>query len=278
MSRSVLITGGSSGIGRAAVERFAQDGDRVWFTYRSGQERALATVAELSARGWQVEAFELDQGNWPSHECLFMELPGPVDVLVNNAAVGSKTIDHYLLGAAHQRAAAFLRVNSLGPLWLIQQVLPGMLDRGYGKIINVSSVGGGVGAYPGFDVADGMSKAALAYLTKHLAAQLVHQPVGVFAICPGAVDTPMFEQSTLAPLSATRRRALEDRLPQHRLIQPAEIAELVWWLATRAAAVLHGSVIDASMGLGVHPGLLTGWDGGAAEDDMEVADEGMGAA
>lgn len=281
MSRSVLITGGSSGIGRATVERFAQEGDRVWFTYRTGEQRALATVAELSARGWQVAAFELDQGNWPSHECLLMQLPGPVDVLVNNAAVGSKTIDRLLPGAAHQRAAAFLRINSVGPLWLIQQLLPGMLDRGYGKIINVSSVGGGVSAYPGFDVADGMSKAALAYLTRHLAAELVHQPVGVFAICPGAVQTPMFEESTLAQLPAPRRRELEARLPQHRLIQPAEIAELVWWLATRAAAVLHGSVIDASMGLGVHPGLLTGWDREAAdvaEDGIAAADENRGVA
>ncbi|MGH3937916.1 MAG: SDR family NAD(P)-dependent oxidoreductase [Pseudonocardiaceae bacterium] len=274
MSRSVLITGGSSGIGRAIVERFAQAGDRVWFTYRSGQQRALATELELSARGWEVAGFELDQGNWPSHECLLMQLPGPVDVLVNNAAMGPKTIDRQLPGSAHQQAAAFLRINSVGPLWLIQQFLPGMLDRGYGKIINVSGVGGGVAAYPGLHVADGMSKAAVAYLTKHLAAELVHQPVGVFAICPGVVATPRFEASTLAHLPALRRHELEARLPQGRLIQPTEIAELVWWLTTGAAAVLHGSVIDASMGLGVHPGLLTGLDMGTGD----VSDDDMGAA
>lgn len=150
MSRSVLITGGSSGIGRATVERFARGGDQVWFTYRSGRQRAFAMVEELSARGWGVEAFEFDQGDWPSHECLLRRLPGPVDVLINNAAVGSKTIERQLPGPAHQLAADFLRVNSVGPLWLIQQLLPGMLDRGYGKIINVSSVGGGVAVYPGF--------------------------------------------------------------------------------------------------------------------------------
>jgi len=135
-----------------------------------------------------------------------------------------------------------------------------------------------VSAYPGFHIADGMSKAAVAYLTRHLAAELVHRPVGVFAICPGAVATPMLEESTLAPLPAPRRRELEARLPQGRLIQPAEIAELVWWLATGPAQVLHGAVIDASLGLGVHPGLLTGWDVSTRDDGMEAADDGMGAA
>lgn len=265
--RSVLVTGGSSGIGRATVERFACGGDRVWLTYRSGRQRGLDTVAELSAHGWQVEAFEFDQGTWPSHERLIEALPGPVDVLVNNAAVGSATVERYVPGPAHERAAAFLRINSVGPLWLIQQILPGMLDRGYGKIVNVSSVGGGVAVYPEFHVADGMSKAALAYLTRHLAAELVHQPIGVFAICPGAVETTMLEESTLARLPAPRRRELEARLPRGRLIQPMEIAELVWWLVTEAAQVLHGSVIDASMGLGVHPGLLTSWDAGTAHAD-----------
>ncbi|MGH3913162.1 MAG: SDR family NAD(P)-dependent oxidoreductase [Pseudonocardiaceae bacterium] len=271
MSRNVLITGGSSGIGQATVERFARSGDRVWFTYRSGRQRALATVLELSARGWEVEAFAFDQGNWPSHECLLMRLPGPVDVLVNGATLGSQTIDRQLTGLAHQRAAAFLRVNSLGPLWLIQQLLPGMLDRGYGKIINISGIGGGVDASPGFDVADGMSKAAVAYLTRHLAADLAHQPVGVFAICPGVVARPSAEESALAQLPAPRRHELEARLPWGRSIEPAEIAELVWWLTTEAAAMLHGTVLDASVGLGGHPGLLTGWTVGASADDTGAA-------
>jgi NAD(P)-dependent dehydrogenase (short-subunit alcohol dehydrogenase family) len=79
----------------------------------------------------------------------------------------------------------------------------------------------------------------------------------------------MVAESTLARLSAPQRRDLEARLPQGRLIQPAEIAELVCWLASGPAQVLHGSVIDASMGLGVHPGLLTGWAANAADDPVD---------
>lgn len=255
--RNVLITGGSNGIGRACVRRFADDGDRVWFTYRFGKDRAEELVAELAETGADCAAFEFDQGEWDSHETLVDALPGPVDVLVNNAAVGSATVVDQVPGADHERAAAFLRINSVGPLWLIQRLLPGMLERGYGKVVNIASVGGGVTVFPGFDVADGMSKAALAYLTKHLAAELVHSPVGMFAVNPGAVQTNMLEASTLSALSPAQRVALEARLPRGRLLQPEEIASVVCWLTGEPAVALHGAVIDASMGLGVHPGLLT---------------------
>lgn len=257
MTRTVLVTGGSDGIGRAAVHRFAAAGDRVWFTYRTGRARAEQLVGALTDGGADVAAFPFDQGDWTSHQRLLAELPGPVDVLVNNAAVGSRTVEWHVDGGEAERTAAFLRINSVGPLWLIQQVLPDMLQRG-GVVVNVSSVGGGVAVFPGFHVADGMSKAALAYLTRHLAAELAHERVRVVAVCPGAVDTTMFRASTLSPLADDAREALVERLPGGRVIEAEEIAELVHWLTTPAAAPLHGAVIDASMGLGVHPGLLAG--------------------
>jgi NAD(P)-dependent dehydrogenase (short-subunit alcohol dehydrogenase family) len=268
-TRNVLITGGSAGIGQACVRRFARDGDHVWFTYHSGRERAARLVAELAelsdGRRYAPRAFEFRQGEWPDHVRLVAELPGPVDVLINNAAVGSKTVEHYVPGPGHAQDAAFLQINAVGPLWLSEQLLPGMRERGRGTIVNVASVGGGVAPFPGFRIADGMSKAALAYLTRHLAAELVHDPVDVVAVCPGAVDTPMFEASTLAGLTPSRRSALESALPGGRLIHPEEIAELVWWLTGPGAGLLHGAVIDASMGLGVRPGLL----GGVVEAGVE---------
>lgn len=257
MSRTVLITGGSSGIGRAAVERFARDGDQVWFTYLSGRQRAEAVVRQAKQAGvTDVRAYELDQGDWASHERLYEQLPGPVDVLINNAALGSGTVRTYVPGPVHLQDAALMRVNSVGPLWLIRRLLPEMRERGYGKIVNVASVGGGVTQFPSFDAADGMSKAALTYLTRHLAAELAHSPVDVFAVCPGAVVTAMLEASTLGDLTPDARREFVSQLPKRRLIEPAEIAELVWWLTTDSAQVMHGAIIDASLGLGVHPGLF----------------------
>ncbi|KIF01840.1 oxidoreductase [Streptomyces sp. RSD-27] len=260
MTRSVLVTGGSGGIGRACVERFAREEDwTVWFTYRNGRARAEELVQELALTGRaKVEAFPFAQGEWEDHELLLNRLPGPVDVLVNNAAVGSKTIEHYTEGPGHAKASAFFQINAVGPLWLIEQLLPGMLERGFGKIVNVSSVGGGIFQFPGFHPADGMSKAALTYLPRPLAADLAHTPVDVFALCPGAVDTTMFRASTLDGLSDAERAALSARLPKGRMITSEEIAEQVRWLAGEHSTPLHGAVIDASMGLGVHPGLLTG--------------------
>lgn len=255
MPRTILVTGGSSGIGRAMVQRFSAAGHRVWFTYRSGRERAEALVKSLPEA--DVKAFAFDQGIWESQQALLAALPGPVDVLVNNAGLGSKTVEGYA-SERHMQDAALLQVNAVGPLWLTQALLPGMRERGYGKIINVASVGGGITQFPRFRLADGMSKAALAFMTRQLAAETAQEPIDVFAICPGAVETSMFEASTLAPLSPTEREAFVAGLPKGRLIQPEEIADLALFLLRDEARVLHGAVLDASLGLGVHPGLITG--------------------
>jgi NAD(P)-dependent dehydrogenase (short-subunit alcohol dehydrogenase family) len=253
MTRSVLITGGSSGIGAAMVREYAAAGYRVWFTYHRGRERAealLATLGEAEAR-----AFPLDLGDRESHAALVAGLPGPVDVLVSNAGLGSRTVEAVAADPLAQDEA-LLRVNALGPLWLIRELLPGMRSRGTGKIVLVSSVGGGIAAFPGFHIADGMSKAAVAYLGRHLQGQMNREPVDVFTLCPGATETPMFEASTLAGLEPRARAALVDALPGGRLIAPEEIARLAVWLCTDGARPLRGAVIDASLGLGADPGLL----------------------
>lgn len=245
----MLVTGGSSGIGAAMVRRFVEEGDRVSFTYRSGRERADALVASLPAG--RAAAFPLDVGDWDSLQALLRALPGPVDVLVNNAGLGSKTVEAYA-PERHRQDQALLQVNAVGPLWLTQAIVPGMRERGRGKVVNIASVGGGITQFPGFRLADGMSKAALAFMTKQIAAELVHDGVEVFAICPGATETAMFEASTLGPLGAARD-AFVRGLPKGRLIQPEEIAALAVFLCRDEAVVLHGAVLDASLGLGVDP-------------------------
>src|SRR5262249_32751938 len=178
--RKVLVTGGSNGIGRETVRAFARGGSAVWFTYHTGADRAKLLVGELAAEGVESAAVEVHPGDGDRPQQLLSALPGPVDILVNNAAAGSKTIDKYHTGPGHERAAAMLRINSLGPLWLTQQLVPGMLARGFGKVVNVASVGGGVATFPDFDPADGMSKAALVQMSRQLAVELAHAPVDVF--------------------------------------------------------------------------------------------------
>ncbi len=128
----------------------------------------------------------------------------------------------------HEQDAALIQVNAIGTLWLNNLLYPSMVERGSGKIIFISSVGGGTTQIPGFRHADGMSKAAIAFLTKILAADLAEK----------------------------EREAFIDSLPKNRLIDPKEIAEVALFLASSAGRVLHGAVLDASLGLGVNPELI----------------------
>jgi len=254
MTRTILITGGSSGIGSAMVREFASRGYHVWFTYHTGRERSEQLIKEFGNE--TIQAFHLEQGNRASHRRLLEQLPGPVDILINNAGLGSKTVEQVSLDV-HEQDREIMMVNSVGPVWLIRDIMPTMQSRGYGKIILVSSVGGGVAEFAGFHWSDCMSNAALAYLGKHIQAECAREPIDVFTICPGAVETPMFEMSTLAHLGNDERSRFLRSLPDGRLIDPSEIAKLAVWLCTDEARILRGAVLDSSLGLGVRPGLIT---------------------
>lgn len=250
---TVLITGGTGGIGKALVAAFAQRGDSVYFTYRGSEQAAQALIQSFV--GKSVHAIQFSQGDYAATQALLTQLPERIDVLVNNAALGSATVEKYATAKAEQDELLF-RVNALGPLWLTEVLLPSMRKHRFGKIINISSVGGGISQFPGFRLADSMSKAALTLMTKQLAAELVHEPIDIFAVCPGATATAMFDASTLQHLNEQQRCSLIDALPKHRLIEPSEIASLCLFLASDQSQILHGAVIDASMGLGVNAACL----------------------
>ena len=253
MSKNVLITGGTSGIGREFVDVFANNGFEVWFTYFSETERPIEV--SNSYKQTSVTGFKLDLADYDSVEALASALPSTPDVVIHNAGLGSKTVEK-VSNTQQGQAEALIKVNAIGTLWLNNLLLPKMLERGSGKIILLSSVGGGVTQFPGFNYADGMSKAAIAFLGRTLGADLAQTGVDVFTICPGATNTPMFQASTLNHLNQDEQKKVIASLPKMRLIDPQEIAELGYFLTTDAGRILHGAVLDASMGLGVNPGLL----------------------
>ena len=120
----------------------------------------------------------------------------------------------------------------------------------------MSSVGGGIFHFPGFVLADGMSKAAVTFMMKQMAAEHSHSKIDIFAICPGATDTDMFQSSSLNHLSESERETFLKILPKERMIEPEEIAEICGFLCQPHSTVMHGTVIDASLGLGVSPGSI----------------------
>jgi NAD(P)-dependent dehydrogenase (short-subunit alcohol dehydrogenase family) len=254
--RVCLVTGGTGGIGRAAVTRLSAYGAKVALTCVEGVEDPGKVLAGFGGLAVTVHPLDLrDAGSIQRCVAGVVAAHGRLDVLVNNAAVGSATVAAFSADPDVQDSL-MLAINADGTLKMCRQFLALPQSPGR-KLINISSVGGGISVFPGFRLSDGMSKAAVAFLTRQLAAETVHQEVDVFAICPGATDTPMFQASTMDKLSAEERAAFLARLPKGRLIHPDEIAALVHFLAGPGSRVLHGAVLDASMGLGVRPGLMS---------------------
>ncbi|CAD0345274.1 SDR family oxidoreductase [Xanthomonas hortorum] len=254
--KHVLITGGAGGIGGELIRVFAEASCRVSFTHRPGEDsrrRALDLVAAFGND--RVQAHALDVGDRQSHADFMQALSMPVDIVIHNAGVGTKTVER-AAATYKEQDEAFFRVNTIGPLWLSEDLIPGMQARGQGKILFMSSVDGGITHFPRFRAADGMSKAAVAFLGRQLAATLAFTGIDVFTVCPGATDTPMFQASTLNALSPEQRQELEASLPGGRLIEPSEIAELCFYLCRDEARILRGAVIDASLGLGVCPAVM----------------------
>lgn len=309
---NVIVTGGSCGIGSAIVRSFALAGHRVLFTYRSGLRRAQKLQATLP----NTTTIQLDQAvissiaTFATTAAKWSDDTG-IDVLVNNAALGSDTVMQYVEdldkqcnataiknGSANthstpnnmpsetcpqtncdinnhfsnsvrdviaraRRDESLLKVNALGPLWVTDALTDQLHRAAYATpksratVIFIGSVGGGSSAiFPEYCAADSMSKAAVAYLSKHIAAKYVREPVDVMCLSPGATETDMFRGSTLSKVSDPDK--FIDGMPKRRLIQPDEIAQTVLWLCTQSPpGIFHGAVLDASMGLSVRPGLQT---------------------
>jgi len=253
-----VVTGGSQGIGAATAITLGQAGAALAITYNRSESKAREVLGEIEKMGSQGIVVSLDLRDEESIRSMVSETMkrfGRIDILVNNAAVGSASVAHYAEYGKHDQAT--VEINALGILLCVQAVLPIMVEQNYGKIINVSSVGGGVSVFPKFKASDGMSKAAVAFLSKQIVADYPHHGIDAFTICPGAVNTRMFRESTLDHLSPEEREAFIASLPMGRLIEPQEIADLILFLCTPNATVCRGAVIDASLGLGVRPGLVS---------------------
>jgi NAD(P)-dependent dehydrogenase (short-subunit alcohol dehydrogenase family) len=256
------VTGGLGGIGSACVASLIAHGCRVAFTYAEGHESATRAQTVVDSAPDRLSAHAIDLRSDASiRACMDAVVArwGVVNILVNAAAVGSATVRAYADDAATQDSV-MLAINADGNLKVCQAFLAAAQPTIHSvprKLINFSSVGGGIQNFPGFRLSDGMSKAAVAFMTKQFAAELTQTLVDVFAICPGATDTPMFHASTLQGMSAAEESEFRASMPKGRLIAPVDIAHIVTFLASGYSTPMHGAVIDASMGLGVRPGIIT---------------------
>ena len=249
MARVALITGGGKGIGREIALALARQGLAVAIGGRD-RERLNETAAEARGLGARALAVELDVTEpdvvRTAHNRVVAEL-GAVDVLVNNAGIAESAPLGRTDPALWER---HLRVNATGPFLCTREVLPGMLARGWGRVINVASLAGLYGAP--YVTAYSASKHALVGFTRALAAEVSGKGVTVNAICPGYVATEM-TWSGARNIAARTGKSFDEAVaamarinPGGRLVEPAEVAAVAVTLLADDATNGETIVLDGS--------------------------------
>lgn len=248
--RHALVTGGARGIGLACAQALQQRGATLTLL---GRDRVAldAAVADLSKHG-KVNAVVADIADEASVRTAFEQAAqhgGTVDILVNNAG---QAVSQRFDRTDAETWQSMLAVNLTGTYHCTQAALSGMLAAGWGRIINVASTAGLIG-YP-YVSAYCAAKHGVVGLTRALALELARKGITVNAVCPGFTETDIVRDAVSNIVSKTGRSAeaardeLAARNPQGRLVQPAEVAETVAWLALPSSSSINGQAIAVDGG------------------------------
>ena len=239
--RVAIVTGGSRGIGAAIARSFAADGARVAITgLDSDAAIADALIAELGAD--RCRFYESDVGEFEQCAKLVDAVLrdfGRIDILVNNAGI---TRDHTVRKLPVQDWLDVIRTNLNGPFFMIKATLDHMIERGYGRIVSISSVIAHTGNIGQANYA--ASKAGLLGLTRSVALETAQRGITANCVAPGFINTDM--------VAAMPQRAIEasiEHIPEHRLGRPEEVARVVRFLADENAEFITGAVVNVNGGL-----------------------------
>lgn len=243
MIRVALVTGGSRGIGRAIATTLAQRGYVVGLTYATSEREAQEVAETIGFNGGRALAVRLaaeDRASIVRAADEVRRVLGPISVLVNNAAISQEKPFLELTDADWDR---MLAVNLRGPFACSQEVLPDMLRQGWGRIINISSVGGQWGGMNQVHYA--CAKAGLNNLTRSLAKLFSAQGVTANTVAPGLVATEMIANELDTPAGKEKVRSI----PIGRIATVDEIARVVSFLASDDAGYITGQTINVNGGM-----------------------------
>jgi 3-oxoacyl-[acyl-carrier protein] reductase len=243
-----LVTGASRGIGRAIALTFAREGSEVIVNYTKSKDKADDVVKEIMKMGRKAIAIQADVANKDEVTTMVdegLKAFGRIDILVNNAGISWRVPN--ILEGSKENWEKILGVNLLGPYYCIQAVAPHMISQKYGKIINISSIGG-IGDINKGQVSYAPAKAALIMLTKKLAYEIGLYNINVNAIAPGLTKTDMPSMGrTEEELKAFFKEKAEGAALK-RVGEPEEIANVALFLASDESSFVTGQVIVADGG------------------------------
>ncbi len=237
--KKVLITGGSRGIGRACVEKFANEGCEVSFIYNNSDENAREISSLTGAFAVKADIGDPEQVRKACTAAI--EKMGGIDILVNNAGISHIGLFTDMSDAEYRK---MMSVNADGAFWTSREVARCMIRQHFGRIINIGSMWGKTGA--SCEVAYSASKAAIEGFTKALAKELGPSGICVNCIEPGVVDTEMNSE-----LDGDSLAELCDETPVGRIASPGEVAEFVYLIATERSGFLTGQIIGFDGGFAI---------------------------
>jgi acetoacetyl-CoA reductase len=242
MARIALVTGGMGGLGEAICIKMAALGYQVVTTHSPGNAKAAEWLSSMEQQGYNFRAYPCDVADYDSAQACVAQVVkdlGPIDVLVNNAGI---TRDMTFKKMDKTNWDAVIRTNLDSVFNMTKPVCDGMTDRGWGRIINISSVNGQKGAFGQTNYS--AAKAGMHGFTKALALEVARKGVTVNTISPGYIGTKM--------VMAIPKEVLDSKIipqiPMGRLGKPEEVAGLVAYLASDEAAFLTGANIAINGG------------------------------
>lgn len=241
MNPTVLVTGASGGIGSAIATRFAREGYRVAIHYNHHREKAEQLVQELRNQNPLVIAVQADISNEQQVKNMMEEVTqqlGGIDILINNAGFAQQKLFTDITSDEWKK---MFDVHVNGAFYCIQAVLPWMIHNKKGKIINISSMWGQVGA--SCEVHYSAAKAALIGMTKALAKELGLSGIQVNCVSPGVIKTKMNHM-----LGVDVLEELKEETPLNKLGTPDDIANAVYFLASDQADFITGQVLASNGG------------------------------
>jgi len=240
-----VVTGGTGGIGTAICERLASEGAKVATTYRSNEEKAKAWQAEMKKKGVDAAIFPCDVSDFDQCQGMIAAVEkalGPVDILVNNAGI---TRDATMKKMSAQQWRDVISSNLDSVFNMSRSVVEGMLERGGGRIISISSINGQKGQFGQANYA--AAKAGIHGFTMSLAQEVARKGVTVNTVSPGYIATEM-----VMAVREDIRNQIIAQIPVGRLGKAEEIAAVIAFLASDEAAFITGANIAANGGQHMH--------------------------